>query len=48
MSISSHWNAKSPRQSEIRQFQIVVLVNQKVLWFEVAVKDAVGMAIKKT
>ena len=36
MSVRSHGDAERPRESEISQFEIVVLIDKKVLGFEVS------------
>ena len=47
MRISPHRNPKRPSQPKIRQFQVIVLVNQQVLGFEVAVEDSVRVAVEQ-
>lgn len=46
--ICAHWNTEGPREPEIRQLQVVILVDQQVLRFQVSVKDPVGVAIIET
>lgn len=36
MSISSHGNAKRPRESEISQLEVVMFIDEQVLRFEVS------------
>ena len=45
MSISPHWDSESPGKAKIGQLQIVAFINEKVLRFQVPMKDAVGVAI---
>ena len=39
MSIWSHRDTNSSRQSEVRQFQISIFVNQQILWLQVAMEN---------
>lgn len=45
--ISPHGNTKRPRQAEICELEVIALVNQQVLGFEVAMKDSVRMAVEE-
>ncbi len=47
MRISTHWNTKRPRETEICQFQIVSLVNQQILRLQVTMEDTVGVAVQQ-
>lgn len=43
--VRAHGNAECPCESKISQLEVVVLIDEKVLGFEVPVQDSVGMAI---
>jgi hypothetical protein len=43
--ISSHRKPERPRQPKIGELEVVMLVDEKVLGFEVAVQDTAGMAV---
>jgi hypothetical protein len=45
VSIRPQRNTKRPRQTEIRQLEVALLVNQQVLRLEIAVQDAVRVAV---
>ena len=45
MSISPHWDSESPSKAKVGQLQIVAFINEKVLWFQVPMKDTVRVAI---
>lgn len=45
MSICSHGNAKRPRESEISQLEVVMLIDEQILGFEVSVQDSMGMTV---
>jgi hypothetical protein len=45
MSISPHWDSESPSKAKIGQLQIVAFIDEKVLGFQVPMKDAVRVAI---
>lgn len=40
MSVGSDWDAKSSTESKISNFDCSLVVDQKVLWFEVAMYDS--------
>jgi hypothetical protein len=48
MSVCPHRNAKGACQSKVRKFQVVILVNEKILWLKITVEDAMGMAVEET
>lgn len=45
MSVRPQGHTKGPSKTEIRQFQVAVLIDEKILRLEVAVEDAVGVAV---
>ena len=45
VSISPHWDSESSGKAKIGQLQIVAFINEKILWFQVPMKDAVRVAI---
>ena len=45
MSISPHRNSESPSKAKVGQLQIVAFINEKVLGFQVPVKNTMRMAI---
>jgi len=47
VSISPHWDSESPSKAKIGQLQIVAFIDEKVLRFQVPMKDAVRVAIQK-
>jgi hypothetical protein len=48
VSVCAQRHAKSAGKTEIGEFEVTLLVDQKVLWLEITVKDAVGMAVLDT
>ena len=48
MGVGSQWNTESSGESEIGKLQISVTVDEKVLWLQVSVKDAVAVAVSNT
>lgn len=48
MSICPQRHTKSASQTEIRQLQIALVVDQKILRLEIAVQNAVGVAVLDT
>ena len=47
MCVRSHWNAEGACKAEVGELQVVVLADQQVLWLEVTVEDAMGMAVEE-
>lgn len=47
MGVRPHGNTKRPCQAEIRKLEVVSLVDQQVLWLQVAMQDPVRMTVKK-
>ena len=45
MSISPHRYSESPSKAKVGQLQIVAFINEKVLGFQVPVKNTMRMAI---
>ena len=45
MSVSPHWDSESPGKAKVSQLQIVAFINEKILGFQVPMKDTVRMAI---
>lgn len=45
MGICAEWNAKGASEAEIADFEVSILVDEEVLRFEIAVEDAVGVAV---
>ena len=48
MRIRAHGNAERASQPEVCKLEVVVdCVDEQILWLEVAVQDAVGMAVEQ-
>lgn len=45
MGICAERNAKGASESEIADFEVSIFVDEEVLRFEIAVEDAVGVAV---
>ena len=45
VSVRAHGNAKRARKPEISELQVVSLVDEEILRFEVAMEDPVGVAV---
>lgn len=45
MSVGAEWDTKRSRKSEIRKLQVALTIDQKVLGLEIAMQDAVAMAV---
>jgi hypothetical protein len=45
MSVRPQWDPKSARKPKVGEFQVPVLVNQKVLGFQVAMEHTTGMTV---
>jgi hypothetical protein len=45
MSVNPHWDPKRPSKPKVGQLQIVAFINEKVLRFQVPMKNTVRMAI---
>lgn len=45
MSISPHRDSESPGKAKVGQLQIVAFINEKVLGFQVPMKDTVRVTI---
>lgn len=45
MGVSPHWYSECPSKSKVSQLQIVAFINEKVLRFQVPMKDTVRVAI---
>lgn len=45
MSVSSHRYGKGPCKAKVGQHELPILVDKNVLWLQVAVHDAVGVAV---
>ena len=48
MGIRPERHAKGPGQAKVSEFKIEMLVDEKILWFEVSVENAVCMTIVET
>ena len=48
MGISSHRNTERARKSEISQLEVVTAIDQQVLRFQVAVKDAMRVTVEES
>ena len=46
--IGPHGNTKCTGQTKVGKLQVVSLINEQVLRFEVAVEDPVGVAVKQS
>ena len=47
VSVGAERDTKSASQTKIGQLQVALLVDEQVLWLEVAVQDAVGVAVAR-
>ena len=47
MRVSPHRNTECPGEPKVCQFQVVAFVNEKILWLEVAVENAMRVAIEE-
>ncbi len=47
MSVRSHGNAERPSKAEVSELEVVIFIDQKILWLEVAMEDAVRMAVEE-
>ena len=47
MCVCPHRNSKCSGESKVSKLEIVVLVDEKVLWLEISVKYAVRMAVQE-
>jgi hypothetical protein len=47
MRVSPHGNTKCPGEAKVRQLQVVALVNEKILRLEIAVENAMRVAVEK-
>jgi len=43
--VTSHWDPEGPGQTKVCEFQFPILVDQKILRFEISVKNIVSMAV---
>ena len=48
MGIGPHGYTKRPRQAKICKLEVVALVYEKVLGFEVTMENSMGMAVKQS
>lgn len=48
MGVGSQWNTKGAGKSEIGKLKVSLAVNEKVLWLQIAVKNAVSVAVSDT
>ena len=48
MRICPHRNAESTSKSEVSKFEVIMLVNQKILRLEVSVQYAMRMAVQQS
>ncbi len=46
--VRSHGHAKSSCESKVGEFEVIVSVDQEVLWLQVAMKDAAHVTEQKT
>lgn len=46
--ICAHRYTEGPREPEVRQLQVVILVNQQILGLQIPVEDPVGVTIIKS
>jgi hypothetical protein len=47
MRVSPHRNTECPGEPKVRKLQIVAFVNEKILWLEIAVEDAMRVAVEE-
>lgn len=47
MGISPHRNTKRARQPEIREFEVVAIIDEQILRFQIAMQNPVRMAVQK-
>ena len=47
MCVRAHGNTKCARQTKVCELQVIVFVDEQILWLEIAVEDAVCMAVKQ-
>ena len=47
MRVSPHRDTECPGKSKVRQLQVVAFINEKILWLEIAVKDAMRVAVEE-
>ena len=45
MGVGSKWDAEGACEAEVGEFEVAFFVDEEVLGFEVAVEDAVGVAV---
>ena len=43
--VGAQWNTEGTGQTEVGEFEVALLVDEQVLWFEIAVEHAVGVAV---
>jgi hydroxymethylglutaryl-CoA reductase len=48
MCICPHRDPECTSKTKVRQLEVISLVDKEILWFEVAVQDAMGMTVEKT
>ena len=47
MSVRSHGNAECSRKTEVSKLEVVIFIDQQILWLEVAMEDAVRMTVQQ-
>lgn len=47
MGVGAERNTEGASQTEIGQLQVALLVDEQVLWLQVTVQDAVGVAVAR-
>lgn len=45
MGVGAEWDAESTGETEVADLEVAVFVDEKVLGLEIAVQDAVGVAV---
>jgi hypothetical protein len=47
MRVSPHGNTECPGEPKVCQLQVVAFIDEKILWFEVAMKNTMRVTIKE-
>jgi len=45
VSIGAERDAKGAREAKVGEFEVAFFVDEQILWFQVAVEDAMGVAV---
>jgi hypothetical protein len=48
MRICPHRNPKCSSKPKVCQLEVVPIVDEEILWFKIAMQDAMGMAVEET